>query len=172
MATVPATRVWVAGEVVTDAFMNNNLSAVLNFLLAPPTFQGRQTSAQSLTSGSYTPITFDAEDVDSVGGHSTVTNTSRYTAVYAGWAEVQASTGFATNATGRRLNKLRMNGSTDVSGSDVALFSGITNTIKVVTPAMKIYFNVNDYVESLGAQESGAALNTATLAADQSMMVS
>lgn len=170
MATVPVTRVWVAGEVVTDAFMNNNVSAVMNFLLAPPIFQGRQTVAQSLTTGTYAAITLDVEDVDSVGGHSIVSNTSRYTAVYAGWAEVNPSPGFASNATGRRLCKLRMNGTTDVNGSDVSLNSGVTNILKIVGPTMKIFFNVNDYVEMLAAQESGGNLNTAVTTIDQSMM--
>jgi hypothetical protein len=170
MATVPSSRTWVAGEVVTDAMLNQTVRDVENFLLAPPIFQGRQTAAQSLTSGTYAALTLDAEDVDSAGGHSIVTNTSRYAAVYAGWANVNHSAAFASNATGRRLAKLRMGGSTDVNASDVSMNSGVTNILKVTGPTMKIFFNVNDYVETLAAQESGGALNTAVTTVDQSMM--
>lgn len=170
MATVPVTRVFVAGEVVLASYFNTNIGAVLNFLLAPPIFQGRQTVAQSLTTGVYTALTLDAEDVDTAGGHSIVTNTSRYVAQYAGWADVNASAGFASNVTGRRLLKLRTNGTTDINGSDVSMFSGITGVLKNVTPVVKIFFNVTDYVEMMPAQESGGALNTAVTTVDQSMM--
>jgi hypothetical protein len=163
-------RVWTSGEIVLASYFANNINAVLSFLLAPPIFQGRQTAAQSLTTGVYTAIGFDAEDIDSAGGHSTSSNTSRYVAQYAGWAEVVGSTGFASNATGRRLNKLRVNGTTDINGSDFSVGSGVTGVLKVTTPPMKIFFNVTDYVESLGAQESGGSLNTAATTVDQSMM--
>jgi len=83
---------------------------------------------------------------------------------------VVGSTGFASNATGRRLNKLRVNGTTDINGSDFSVGSGVTGVLKVTTPPMKIFFNVTDYVESLGAQESGGSLNTAATTVDQSMM--
>lgn len=170
MATVPVIRVWSSGEVVLASYFSNNINAPLSFLLAPPIFQGRQTVAQSLTSGSYTALTLDAEDVDSANGHSTSSNTSRYTAQYAGWANVQGACAVSSSAAGRRLAKLRLNGVTDVNGSAVPIFSGITNTIKVATPLMKVFFNVGDYVETMGAQESGGALNTAVTGPEQSMM--
>lgn len=170
MTAVPSTRTWVAGEVVLDSHFNTNIRDVLNFLLAPPIFQGRQTVAQTLTTGVYAAITLDAEDVDSANGHSTSSNTSRYTAVYAGWAEVNPSASFAGNVTGRRLCKLRVNGSTDVSGSDVVMFAGITNTLKVTGPTMKVFLNVGEYIEAMAAQESGGNLNTVVTGIDQSMM--
>lgn len=170
MATVPSTRTWVAGEVVLDTHFNNNIRDVLNFLLAPPIFDGRQTVAQSLTSGTYAAVTLDAEDVDSAGGHSTSSNTSRYTAVYAGWAEVTQKAGYASNATGRRLIKLRTNGTTDVNGSNATMFSGVTNTLALTGPTKKVFFNVGDYVEMMAAQESGGALNTAVTGPEQSVM--
>lgn len=171
MATVPATRVWVAGEVVTDAFMNNNISAVLNFLLAPPIYRGRQTSAQSLTSGTFTAITQDTEDVDTAGGHSTVSNTSRYTAVYAGWYDVAGGVGFAFNATGNRALDLRVNG-TMLNGtqSNIATLTASSSTAQPVTADELVFLNVSDYVELFAFQSSGGALNTAVTTDQQSRM--
>lgn len=170
MATVPVIRTFVAGEVVLASYFNTNINGPLSFLLAPPIFQGRQTVAQTLTTGTYAALTMDVEDVDSAGGHSTSSNTSRYTAVYAGWARVDFGVAFASNATGRRLGKLRTDGTTDVNGSSVIITSGITNTLKITGATMKVFFNVGTYVEAMGAQESGGNLNTGVTGADQSMM--
>lgn len=169
MALVPVTRVFVAGEVVLASYFNTNIGVVLNFLLAPPIFQGRQTVAQTLTTGVYAGITMDAEDVDSVGGHSIVTNTSRYIAQYAGWAQVDGGAGIAANATGRRLTKLRMNGTTDLNGSGINLPATAASVAKIPFVTMKAFFNVSDYIEPMAGQESGGNLNTAISSNDQSI---
>ena len=158
MAAVPSTRVWVAGEVVTDAFMNNNVSAVLNYLLAPPIFKGIQTVAQTITTGTFTAVTYDAEVVDSAGGHSTVTNTSRYTAVYAGWYRKGGGSTFAANATGRRIHRLGVNAST-MAGSA----SSVPANASILPWAFRndrIFLNVSDFVEDFLFQDSGGNLAT------------
>lgn len=164
MATVPGTRTWVAGEVVTDAFMNDNITAVLNFLLAPPIFKGYQASAQSFTNDTYAPVTLDSELVDSAGGHSTVTNTSRYAAVYAGWYAKGGGCAFAANATGRRLARVMVNGSA-VTGT----LSGQPANSSVIGWAYRsdrIFLNVGDYVEDAALQNSGSSLSTFTTNAE------
>lgn len=166
MATVPVTRVWVAGEVVTDAYMNNNLSAVLNFLLARPMVQVRQTVAQSLPDSTATSITFDAEDFDTSGMHSTVSNTNRLTAVYPGYYSPWGGPGFANNSTGRRLALLRVNG-TNINGSSGNF--GALNVTKVPCMPSRVYLNVSDWIDLQAYQSSGVALNTAVTGADQSI---
>lgn len=158
MATVPPTRVWVAGEVVTDAFMNNNVSAVLNYLLAPPHFKGLQTVAQSIANSSFVALTYDSEVTDSVGGHSTVTNTSRYAAVYAGWYRKGGGCAFAGNATGRRLHRAGVNGATVAASA--SSIPGSTAVLPWSFRYDEIFLNVGDFVEDFVLQDSGAALST------------
>jgi len=158
MATVPSTRTWVAGEVVTDTYMNTTIRDVDNFLLARPIFKGRQTVAQSIPNNTFTAATLDAEDVDSAGGHSTSVNTSRYTAVYAGWHEKGGGCTFASNAATRRLARPSING-TVVPGSMSGMV-GIANIVSFAYRPDRIFLNVSDYVEDLIFQDTGGAINT------------
>jgi len=167
MTAVPATRVWVAGEVVIDAYMNNNISAVLNFLLAKPMCKARQTVSQNLTSGSNTALTLDTEDYDNTGMHSTVTNTSRITAVYPGWYSIGGGGSFLNNATGLRLVRAQVNG-TALNDSDVLVtpFSGNTTRMSI-RGGVLFFLNVGDYVEIAGTQTSGGTLGTSVAAGEQ-----
>lgn len=159
MATVPVIRTFVAGEIVLASYFNTNINGPISFLLAPPIFRGRQTTLQTLTTATFTAITMTTEDVDSAGGHSTSSNTSRYTFQYAGWHDVSGGVGFASNATGYRAADLRVNG-TAVNGTQSnipALNSSISN---VVLGTELIFGNVTDYVEMFALQASGGNLDT------------
>lgn len=161
MATVPTTRTWVAGEIVTAAYMNNTIRDVDNWLLAPAICKVRQTVAQSLTtSGTPAAITFDAEDVDSTGMHSTVTNISRITAVYPGWYWVGGGISYAINATGVRTTAWRINGAATPDGN--TLRPGFATFSAQMPARASLYFlNVGDYLELFATQTSGGALSTA-----------
>lgn len=169
MTAVPVTRTWVAGEVVLDSHFNNNIRDVLNFLLAPPIVQARQTVAQSLTNGVFADLTFTTEDVDSAGMHSNVTNTPRFTAVYAGWYRYSGSAAFAASATGRRLTKWSLNGS-DIAGSGLYLPATAASVQSMPAKTMLIFQNVSDFVILAAAQESGGSINTAVGSVDQSVV--
>lgn len=171
MATVPVTRTFVSGEVVLASYFNTNINGPIGFLLAPPIFRGRQTSAQSLTSGTFAAITLDAEDVDSAGGHSTSSNTSRYTAQYAGWYQASGGSGIAFNATGNRALDLRVNGAViNGSQSNIATLTASSSTSQPVLGTDFVFLNVNDYVEMFAFQSSGGALNTAVTTDQQSRL--
>jgi hypothetical protein len=132
---------------------NDLVNAVL-----PPLAMLRQTAAQTLTTGTYTAVLFDTEDFDSHNGHSTVSNTSRYTAVTAGVYEVSGGCAFAANATGRRLARVAANG-TVIGGS----LSGIPANASVVGYPVRttlVRLAVGDYVELQALQESGGNLAT------------
>jgi hypothetical protein len=170
MAVVPATRTWVAGEVVTAAHFNTNIRDVFNYLLAKPILKCRQTGAQSIANNTHTALTFGAEDVDSSGMHSTSVNTSRATAVYAGWYSPSGGTSFAGNTTGVRGTYWSVN-ATPVNGS---------NTLQIATSAAAtqfpartdlVFLNVNDYLEEFTYQNSGGSLNTSVTAQEQPSMV-
>lgn len=170
MATVPVVRTWTAGEVVTAAFMNLNIRDVCAWLLSPAICQVRQIVSQSLATGTPAAITMTAEDSDTTGMHSTVSNTSRLTAVYPGVYDTVGCVGYAANATGRRIPSIRVNAAV-VDGAATAFSATAASVGKFPTPRMQTFLNVGDYLELWGTQESGGALSTAVGGAnDQSIL--
>lgn len=170
MATVPVTRTWVAGEVVTAGYMNNNISAVLGWLLAPAILRVRQTVSQNLTSGSAAAITFTTEDVDTTGMHSTVSNTSRATAVYPGWMRTGGAVCIGSNATNARVTQWAVNG-TNLDGGDTQIMASSSGVTIVPARSMLVYLNVGDYLELKGFQNSGTSpLATGVSGSNQSSM--
>lgn len=167
MATVPVTRTAVAGEVTLASHFNTNIRDPLNFLLAPPIFRGRQTVLQAIANNTSVPLTIDVEDVDSAGGHSTVSNTSRYTAVYPGWYGHAGAVCWESNATGVRIIDWAKNG-TGINGSRAT----VTPVTGVITSQLartdKTFLNVGDYLELLPFQNSGGSRNTAVTGVEQS----
>lgn len=176
MAAVPVPHTFVAGDDATSAVMQTLTDAIL-YLLGSTTSSGsrrpfallRQTVSQSLaTSGTWTALTFDAEDVDYDNGHSTVTNTDRYTAGTTGWHHAPGGAGFGGNATGRRQARLAVNGT--------ALNASATNTtanasaIIVATRTIPVFLNAGDILRVEALQDSGGALSTAAAVEQQSSL--
>lgn len=142
---------------VTAAFMNSNIRDAGNFFLSWPVCEARQTVAQSLTSGSGLAILFDTNDIDTDGGHSTVTNTSRYTAKTQGRFQIAGGVGYASNAAGSRWAYWSFNG-TAGNGTSQSILGNVT---RVLAATMTSFFNgTTDYVELFGLQNTGGALNT------------
>lgn len=169
MTATPTVHVFVAGEVATAANINL-FGTAINFLLARPIMQIRQSVAQSLANNTQTALTFDSEDVDSSGMHSTVTNTSRATAVYPGWYRFGGGLPVATGATGRRGFRYIVNGATIVIGGAVMLFPVAAAFTEIPGRTAWVFLNVIDYVEAQGYQDNGGALNTTVAAPDQPTM--
>lgn len=167
MATVPVTRVWSAGEVVTQGYMNDNVTAPIGWLLAKAICRVRQTVAQSIPNNSSTAITFDAEDVDSTGMHSTVSNTDRLTAVYPGWHSTGGAYCSAASTAGIRATQIDVNG-TVLNGSDIQgapTSSGVSIT---AARRMLAYLNVGDYLRLRAFHTIGSATNTGVTTSNQS----
>lgn len=166
MPVVPETKAaWVNN---VDALSSTNLNAYLRdpvrFLMRKPAAMLRQvTTPQPFASGSFVPVTFNAEDLDddmdSVGGHSTSTNTSRYTARYPGWYLVGGGCSWSANATGRRGVRWAVNG-TAINGSFVVIPAASANETAVAARAMLVPLNEGDYVELQAYQSSGVSLNS------------
>ena len=121
-----------------------------------PTFVGAsvyRTTDQTISNGTYTIITFDAETYDSDGFHSTVTNTGRMTVPSgkAGKYLISGFAGFGANASGYRLIRLQKNGSTISYFSNLP-FTGDTNTVQL---SYAIDLAVGDYIEINAYQNSG-----------------
>lgn len=172
MATVPAPRTWVTGEVVTAAQLNTNISDVLSFLLTPPLLQCRQTSIQSIANSTSpgTGMGFTTEDVDNTGMHSNVTNTSRAVAVYPGWYQASGAASFAASATNGRGIYGATNG-TGVPGTSAFVQASASGFTCVAARSCLVYLNVGDYWEWYAIQNSGGVLNSSVSSSEQPSMV-
>lgn len=169
MGTVPVPWQMGANGIIPTTSFNAGIYGALIFALNPPLFMGRQTVAQTLTTGVWASITLDVEDVDTANGHSTSSNTSRYVAQYAGYHHVDAFVAFASNATGARGARLAVNGS--VVNGRASFVAAVVTDRAAVPVSGTVYLNVGDYVEVQGFQTSGGNLNTDVSVTDlRSMM--
>jgi hypothetical protein len=125
-----------------------------------PVFTGRLTIAQVLTTGT-TPIalTLDAEDDDYDNGHSTSTNTSRYTAQSTGRVLYGGVAGIAPSAVGNRDLKCLLNGTPIVGGPEMSIPGFATNTNALTTGIGEQFMNAGDFLELAAWQSSGGNLN-------------
>lgn len=101
MATIPTIPGFTVGQLLGAASLQS-LADMATFLSAKSGgwFQAHQSVAQSIANATDVAITFPTEDVDTDGGHSTSSNTSRYTAQTSGQYWVSGayhSTGAATD---------------------------------------------------------------------------
>jgi len=137
----------------------NLLSAAVSFLREPPIAEMYSAVNQSLTTGTWTSLLFELEIVDSVDGHSTSVNTSRYIAVYTGRYKVSGLSSYASNATGQRGTRLVVNGVAQ-AGAQTSVPPVNGSQTEIGSGSHWVYLNVSDYVEVQGFQSSGGALNT------------
>lgn len=168
MGTVPAPYTPTAGDDATQARVLTWADAA-NYLLGNATSGGskrplcvmRQTVAQAVANGTNVAVTLDVEDVDYDNGHSTVTNTSRYTAGTAGWYFLAGVVAYVANATGDRECRFRLNGTTFLNASDAAGAADPTaGQPTIIHATTYVFLNAGDYVELIAFQQSGGALNT------------
>lgn len=158
--TVPVSVIESPGLSITSAWQNAQVKALTDFLTAPPVFQAYATTAQSIpASNTMTPLNLDTEVFDSDGGHSTVTNTSRYTATVPSVYLVIGSVGWPANASGDRRIQIAKN-STFVPGSGGSYDPSQSVTAGQVTSTIVTLNGTTDYVEVHVAQSSAGPLNT------------
>ena len=122
------------------------------------------TAAQSLTNNATTKVTFNTASstptTDSYDPQAWFDNANdRIVIGQAGFYAISANVGFATNATGRRLVQIYVNGA-DRGGVQVGASATATT---ILSPSTNVYLAVNDYVEVFATQQSGGALNTVSV---------
>jgi hypothetical protein len=154
------------GNYLTAALWMAQTAAIGNWVLGsgsngPPRFRGYASTAQSISDATWTALTIDTEVYDSDGGHSTTTNTSRYTVQVAGTYLITGTAAFAANATGNRAVRLAVNGTAIIGSFDKTLPATATHSSSRLSVAQAVCA-VGDYIEVYGYQNSGAALNTST----------
>lgn len=145
---VPASE--QAGNLITGALWNANVYNGLTYLLNPPAFWGYQTASQSLTANNPAAILLDSEQIDSYGGHSTTSNTSRYVAQVAGYYFAFGSIVWTnTSTTGIRVAQLFKTGS--AVNAAYSSFSATSFNASALTAGI-IQMNSGDYVELFANQ--------------------
>jgi hypothetical protein len=170
VATIPGTMVYSAGSVLTAAEMNTYVSTPTSFFTGGmPLAIMRQTVSQSLANGGLTALTLDTEDVDRDGGHSTTTNTSRYTAQTAGYYDCVAVAAFANNTTNARWIALCINNAA-VPGRVSIISPAPGAALTLITISGMVYLNLGDYLENQARQDSGGPLSTFVTSPYQSLL--
>jgi len=160
--TLPRTLIAGTPENIND--VQDNFTAIqTEFNASWPQCRVTNTAAQSIPNNTGTAITFDTEQIDqgtaSSNMHDIVTNTSRIVCRVAGLYTISATLPFVVNGTGLRLAYIRLNGTTSTPGTQVIQppNAGFLTTIALST----IYrLAISDYIELMGFQSSGGALNT------------
>lgn len=163
---VPETKATWTNAV--DALSSTNLHAYLRdpikFVMSKPMARLLHTVSQTALNGIWTSVLFAVESVDTdpdgIGGHSTVTNTTRYTARYPGWYLVNGVAAFNTSAaTGMRCARWAVNGSA-VAQSETLVPAGAGLPTAVPARSMYIPLGAGDYVELQVMQSLGSSLAT------------
>lgn len=175
MATVPAPKTWSVNEYLTAAGLNLALRDALNYLLNPPMVRVRHSATISAANATYTAHSFNTEDYDTDAIHSTSVNTSRLTIVTPGVYRLTGAISWAGNATGRRFQTWYKNGAV-IDGAALHLPASSASSITCPAATVEVALVANDYIELVGWQDSGGALNmnpgTGLLSYAQAMWVS
>jgi hypothetical protein len=118
--------------------------------------RARKSTAQAITTSTWTEITFDTEDYDTASYHSNVTNTARFVAPTTGYYSLNANTiGYNSGTSTNRYMNIQKN-STDSIALDYS-----TNSNSVVAQQLATYFylTAGDYVNIRYYQSSGTTEN-------------
>lgn len=134
------------GDLVTTAEVNAMLAYAVRVI---------HSADQSLTNSTETALAFNTEDFDTDVMHDTATNNSRLICKTAGIYIITGQVLWASNATGYRRLRIRLNGSTVIGASEMGAVG--TDVTYQSVPALWD-FSVNDYVELMATQTSGGAL--------------
>lgn len=116
-------------------------------------------TTQSIATSTATAVVWNTETSDSASIHSTSVNTSRAT-IPSGEGGTYIIVGYldwAANATGIRQAYIRLNGTTVLTNEMDNAVAGGGTTPQVVTAVYPLA--ATDYVEIIGNQTSGGALN-------------
>lgn len=113
------------------------------------------TGNQSMTNSVAAPITWDVETEDSMGWHSTSSNTSRVVVDKPGWYRAKGHLRFAANGTGYRSASVYIGGSYAGGGG----INAINGTVTVVPFDVEVQMSASAYAEVYGDQNSGGPLD-------------
>jgi hypothetical protein len=121
-----------------------------------PAFHAYQTSGQSISSSTFTKVTFNNETFDTNSNFAS----STFMPTVAGYYQVNGNVGFVGNAVGFTMIEIYKNGGAYCRGS------GIPNNVNIggiVTASTVVFCNgTTDFIELYAWQNSGGALTLQT----------
>ena len=127
----------------------------------------KSSSDQTIANNTYTNLVFDAEVFDTNGFHSDSVNNTRFTVPSgkAGYYSLVCNFEWASNGTGERRIRFRLNGTSTLCNYAIAAMSGVGTGMAVsyVTSSL----SVGDYIEVNVLQTSGGNLDIYTFADGQ-----
>lgn len=161
MATAPVdlnTILNPAAGVVASAAWGDAIRDNFQVLSVRPAASVHASSAQAVTTGATGEVlACAAEDYDSDGMHSTVTNNSRLTIKTAGLWLFTSTVLFASDTTGNRGVSFRIDDTSNTERMLVPCAGGSNST--VLTATMVAVFDVNQFVETRAIHTKGSDLN-------------
>lgn len=163
---VPVMGTAVPGQFETAAWWNAQVRDLGILLLGAPLFVGTQAVTQSFANNTFAPVTLDTESYDTVGGHSTTSNTDRYTCQVPGVYFLTGTVCFAPGGTGARGAKFQLNGGM-VAGSEQLVAPCSVACSSVSANPSYVRLGLGDYVSLYGFQNGGSALSTTTVSAGE-----
>lgn len=131
----------------------------LEHLARPPGCFVERTATVSVSNNTITAIEFTAADGrDTDNFHSTVTNSDRITipSGLGGWYHMVGQVTFASNSTGRRLARWRVNGADALPVLAAAPDPGGSTVLQCTG---ELLLSAGDYLQLVVLQTSGGALN-------------
>ena len=152
-----------AGDPLPAAYLNTTRANGAWFS-EPPQCSVYNSSVQSIPNSTVTAMLCGSESLDNTNMHSTVSNTSRITAVNAGRYTFTGTAQFAIDGTGTGMRRLsfRLNGTTEYDLVQVAAVSTLSTVI--LSGSRTFTLAISDYAEMVVHQSSGGALNVQALA--------
>ncbi len=138
------------------------LTQQLNTMLQMQRCVAYQSMPQVITSGVFTPLTFDLEVLDIGGIHESVTHPTRFTAQNTGFYQAVGNLEIAANAGGAfRLLSINVNGA---QPTPLFAVTGYPNAGTFPYTQVVGFFQLTagDYIEFVVYQDSGAGLATTT----------
>jgi hypothetical protein len=151
--TVPSPPTESPGIYQTSALFNAQVRDLNNFTLGVPVFSGYASTTQAIPNSAYTSFTLDTEEFDSDGGHSTVTNTSRYVAQVPGTYVVLGSSAWGASSSGYRRTRITLNGNA-IRGLSTGFDQNQVVTSAGIAMAVVAMNGTTDYVEVQGAHNA------------------
>ena len=152
-----------AGDPLPAAYLNTTRANGAWFS-EPPQCSVYNSSVQSIPNSTVTAMLCGSESLDNTNMHSTVSNTSRITAVNAGRYTFTGTAQFAIDGTGTGMRRLtfKYNGVTEYDLVQVAAVSTLSTVI--LSGSRTFTLAISDYAEMVVNQNSGGALNVTALA--------
>ena len=166
MGTIPATPTFTTSTVLSAADLNSVCDAI-DFWADPPRCNVYRATTQSVSSGSYDLITWDAEDLDKVQSgdspmHDLSTNPGRVYIRTAGRYQIDGQVTWSDNSSSTRRHRVRLNSAGSSTGGTLLLetaqdpLSGIATAVPL--PPVEHQLAAGDYIEVFGYQASGSTL--------------